>query len=130
MLKDKDATPTLAVKDIARARKFYEEVVGLTPLPASEPDVVPFKSGSGSLLVYRSDFAGTNRATAATWMVDDELDDTVRTLKSRGVTFEHYDMPGVTRQGDVHLTGKSKAAWSRTPTATSSRWSAGKTVGA
>ncbi len=115
MLKDKDATPTIAVKDIERARKFYQDVVGLTPLPADEEGVVPFKSGSSSILVYKSEFAGTNRATAATWMVDDELDDTVKTLKSKGVTFEHYDMPGVTRQGDVHLTGKSKAAWFKDP---------------
>ena len=115
MLKDKDATPTIAVKDIERARKFYQDVVGLTPLPADEEDVVPFKSGSSSILVYKSEFAGTNRATAATWMVDDELDDTVKALKSKGVTFEHYDMPGVTRQGDVHLTGKSKAAWFKDP---------------
>jgi len=115
MLKDKDATATIAVKDIERARQFYQDVVGLTPLPASEADVVPFKSGASSILVYKSDFAGTNRATAATWIVDDELDATVKSLKSKGVTFEHYDMPGVTRQGDVHLTGKSKAAWFRDP---------------
>jgi catechol-2,3-dioxygenase len=115
MLKDRDATVTLAVKDIERARKFYEDVVGLTPLPSSEPGVIPFRSGSGSILVYRSDFAGTNRATAATWTIDDELDDTVNALKSRGVTFEHYDMPGVTRHGDIHLTGKSKAAWFKDP---------------
>ena len=115
MLKDKDATATIAVKDIERARKFYQDVVGLTPLPAGEPGAVPFKSGASSILVYESDFAGTNRATAATWMVDDELDATVKTLKSKGVTFEHYDMPGVTRQGDVHLTGKSKAAWFKDP---------------
>ncbi len=115
MLKDKDATPTIAVKDIERARQFYQDVVGLTPLPATEEGVVPFKSGSSSILVYKSEFAGTNRATAATWMVDDELDDTVKTLKSKGVTFEHYDMPGVTRRGDVHLTGNSKAAWFKDP---------------
>ena len=76
---------------------------------------MPFKTGSSSILIYESDFAGTNRATAATWMLDDDLDDTVKTLKSKGVTFEHYDMPGVTRKGDVHLTGKSKAAWFKDP---------------
>jgi catechol 2,3-dioxygenase-like lactoylglutathione lyase family enzyme len=115
MLHDKDVTATIAVKDIERARHFYEDVVGLTPLPASEPGVVPFKSGASSVLVYQSDFAGTNKATAATWMLDDELEDTVRTLKGKGVSFEHYDMPGVTRQGDVHVTGKSRAAWFKDP---------------
>ena len=115
MLKDKDVTATIAVKDIGRAQKFYQDVVGLTPLPAEEPGVMPFKTGSSSILIYESDFAGTNRATAATWMLDDDLDDTVKTLKSKGVKFEHYDMPGVTRQGDVHLTGQSKAAWFKDP---------------
>ena len=115
MLNDKDVTATIAVKDIERARHFYQDVVGLTPLPAAEPGVVPFRTGTSSMLVYQSAFAGTNRATAATWMVDDELDDTIRTLKAKGVTFEHYDMPGVTRQGDVHLTGKSRAAWFKDP---------------
>jgi len=115
MLKDRDVTATLAVKDIDRAQKFYRDVVGLTPLAAAEPGVMPFKTGSGSILIYESDFAGTNRATAATWMLDDDLDDTVKSLRSKGVTFEHYDMPGVTRQGDIHLTGKSKAAWFKDP---------------
>ena len=58
MLKDKDVSATIAVKDIDKARHFYQDVVGLTPLPATEPDVVPFKTGSGSILVYKSDFAG------------------------------------------------------------------------
>ena len=115
MLNDKDVSATIAVKDIERARHFYHDVVGLTPLPAAEPGVVPFRSGASSVLVYQSDFAGTNQATAATWMLDDELEDTVRALKSKGVTFEHYDMPGVTRQGDLHVTGKSRAAWFKDP---------------
>jgi catechol-2,3-dioxygenase len=115
MLKDKDVTATLAVKDIDKARRFYQDVVGLTPLPATEPDVLPFKTGGSSILVYKSEFAGTNRATAATWELDDELDDTVKSLKAKGVTFEHYDMPGVTRKGDIHLTGQSKAAWFKDP---------------
>ena len=57
----------------------------------------------------------TNQATAATWEVDDELEGVVESLKSKGVTFEHYDMPGVTRDGDVHVTGKSRAAWFKDP---------------
>lgn len=116
MLKDKDATATIAVKDIERAQKFYRDVVGLTPLPASEPGTVPFKSGKSEILVYESSFAGTNKATSATWMVDDELDATVKTLKDRGVTFEHYDdLPGTTRTGDVHVAGNSKVAWFKDP---------------
>lgn len=116
MLKDKDATATIAVKDIERARTFYRDVVGLTPMPESEPGALPFKSGNTEILVYQSDFAGTNRATSATWMVDDELEATVRTLREKGVAFEHYDdLPGTTRSGDVHVAGNSKAAWFKDP---------------
>jgi catechol-2,3-dioxygenase len=115
MLKDSDATATIAVKDIDVARKFYESVVGLTPLPATEPGVAPFKTGSTSILVYESQYAGTNRATAATWMIDDDLEGVVQALKAKGVTFEHYDFPGVKREGDLHGTGTSRAAWFKDP---------------
>jgi hypothetical protein len=59
-------------------------------------------------------FAGTNHATALTWTVDD-VDDVVRTLKSKGVTFEHYDLPDTRRQGDVHVSGDLKVAWFKDP---------------
>jgi catechol-2,3-dioxygenase len=115
MLKDANATATIAVKDIDAAKKFYETVVGLTPLPATEPGVISFKTGTSSILVYQSQFAGTNRATAATWMVDGDLEGVVKALKAKGVTFEHYDFPGMKREGDIHVTGNSRAAWFKDP---------------
>ena len=115
MLKDSNATATIAVKDIEAAKRFYESVVGLTPLSETEPGVVPFKTGTTSILVYESQFAGTNRATAATWMVDDDLEGVVQALKAKGVTFEHYDFPGMKREGDLHVAGKSRAAWFKDP---------------
>ena len=115
MLKDCTATATIAVKDIEAAKRFYESVLGLTPLPATEPGVAPFRTGATSILVYESQFAGTNRATAATWMVEDDLEGVVQALKAKGVTFEHYDFPGMTREGDLHVAGKSRAAWFKDP---------------
>ena len=47
--------------------------------------------------------AGTNQATAVTWVVGDDMEGVVRALKVKGVTFEHYDMPGMTQEGDVHI---------------------------
>ena len=114
MLGDKDAFATIAVKDVNVAKKFYEETLGLTPQPVPEQGVLSYKSGHSSVLVYKSQYAGTNRATAATWTVD-RIDDLVQKLKAKGVAFEHYDLPGVTREGDVHLTGRSKAAWFKDP---------------
>jgi catechol 2,3-dioxygenase-like lactoylglutathione lyase family enzyme len=115
MLNDKAALATLPVKDMEVARKFYETTVGLTPVQSDEEGVVGYKSGDSTVLVYESQFAGTNKATAATWVVGDELDDVVRTLKSKGVKFEHYDLPDTTREGDVHVSGKTKVAWFRDP---------------
>lgn len=114
MLGDSNAVATIAVRDLQKAKQFYEGKLGLAPAPSEEQSVQNYKSGKSSLLVYVSDFAGTNKATAATWIVDD-VEGIVRTLKAKGVSFEHYDLPGVTRKGDVHLAGKLKNAWVKDP---------------
>jgi len=113
MLSDKEAVATVAVKNLESARKFYEQTLGLTKV-MENTEVLAFKSGSSTLFVYRSQFAGTNKATAVTW-VTDEVEDVVKTLKSRGVSFEHYDLPNMTRQGDFHVAGTMKAAWFKDP---------------
>ena len=114
MLGNNDAIATCAVRDIEKAKKFYEGKLGLTPLPTQEDGVLSYQSGKSSLLVYQSQYAGTNKATAATWAVDD-LEATVQTLKSKGIRFEHYDLPGTTRNGDIHGSGRTKAAWFKDP---------------
>lgn len=114
MLGNRDAIATIAVRNVEAAKKFYEETLGLQPLPAQETGVLSYKSGEASVLVYQSQFAGTNKATAVTWEVDD-LEGTVQDLKAKGIRFEHYDLPGTTRKGDVHGSGKTKAAWFKDP---------------
>ena len=115
MLADKDVIATVAVKDLAVARKFYEGTLGLAVTNAEGSEALTFKSGGASLIVYRSEFAGTNKATALNWMLDDALETVVAALKQKGVTFEHYDFPGVTRTGDVHVMGGFKSAWFKDP---------------
>ena len=114
MLGDNDAVATVAVRDLDKAKKFYGETLALKPLPSDEKEVLNFKVGHGTLLVYRSQFAGTNKATSVTWPVDD-VEAIAKTLKGKGVAFEHYDMPGMTLKGDVHVAGKMKAAWFKDP---------------
>jgi catechol 2,3-dioxygenase-like lactoylglutathione lyase family enzyme len=113
MLSDKDAVATVAVKNLESAKRFYENTLGLTKEMEND-EVVAYRTGRSKLFVYRSQFAGTNKATGVTWVVD-EIDDLVRTLKDRGVTFEHYDLPNMTRQGDLHVAGTMKAAWFKDP---------------
>jgi len=114
MLADNEAVATVAVKDLKAAKKFYGDTLGLKLTPVPEPEVLNYKSGNSTVLVYKSQFAGSNKATAVTWIVDD-VDGTVRDLKAKGISFEHYDFPGMTRKGDVHIAGKSKAAWFKDP---------------
>lgn len=115
MLNSKDALATIAVTSVDAARRFYGDVLGLTIEEQEEKGVFGLKSGSTAILVYESQFAGTNKATAATWIVGRDLDAIVDTLKSRGVTFEHYDFPGTARKGDIHEAGKVRVAWLKDP---------------
>jgi catechol 2,3-dioxygenase-like lactoylglutathione lyase family enzyme len=114
MLNNTPVMATIGVKDLKTARGFYEGTLGLEPDPVDEPGVLAYKSGPASLLVYESRYAGTNKATAATWEVGD-IEREVRELKNRGVNFERYDLPGMTHQGDLHVSGETKAAWFKDP---------------
>lgn len=115
MLNRTNAMATIAVKDLARARAFYEGQLGLEPAEPPEAHMVTLRSGESLLTVYESAYAGTNQATAATWDVGEGLEQLVTELKQRGVQFEHYDLPGVVREGDIHRLGGRGAAWCKDP---------------
>ncbi|RWM21299.1 MAG: VOC family protein [Mesorhizobium sp.] len=115
MLANCNATANLAVKDLAKAKSFYEGVLGLTEVHNEGGELIVYKCGDTSINVYRSNFAGTNKATAVTWMVGDEIDTVVKALKSKGVVFEHYEMPGLKVEGDIHVGYGMKVAWFKDP---------------
>lgn len=115
MLNDKNAVANLAVKDLRRAREFYADTLGLKQINTGDTEVLIFKSGDSTLNVYRSDYAGTNKATAVTWAVGDELESIVGALKQKGVQFEHYDMPDLKQDGDIYSNGTMKVAWFKDP---------------
>jgi catechol 2,3-dioxygenase-like lactoylglutathione lyase family enzyme len=110
----KDVAANVAVKDVKTAVRFYEDVLGLEKLDAEGEEMVVLKSGDSTLNVYRSDYAGTNKATALTWEVDD-VGKTVDALKAKGVRFEHYDELGMKRDGDIYDGGEYKIAWFKDP---------------
>jgi catechol 2,3-dioxygenase-like lactoylglutathione lyase family enzyme len=115
MLADKTVMATIPVKDLAAARKFYEGTLKFKKLEEEGEEAITFQSGDAEIVVYRSEFAGTNRATAATWFVGDEIEDIVKELKAKGVPFEHYNMPGMKQEGDLHVADGMKAAWFKDP---------------
>jgi catechol 2,3-dioxygenase-like lactoylglutathione lyase family enzyme len=114
MLGDSEVMATVAVKNLSAGRKFYEGKLGFKAVHTEGDQAVTYQSGKSQLLVYQSQFAGTNKATAATWMVKD-VEGLVNELKAKGVSFEHYDFPGMTRRGDVHIAGARKNAWFKDP---------------
>ena len=105
----------IPARDVPRARKFYEEKVGLKPGPVQIDGGIAYQFGdhTGAFLYDAGDSAGTNKASQAFWKVDD-LEREVAELKARGVRFEHYEgdeIGGMTMKGDIAEGGGTKAAW-------------------
>ena len=117
MLSNSPVYATIGVKDMQKAKDFYENTLGLKQAEGGPEDSGGVLYGSGGntrIFVYESAFGGTNQATSATWIVDD-VDKEVSDLKGKGVTFEHYDFPGGELEGDIHVIGSLRSAWFKDP---------------
>jgi predicted enzyme related to lactoylglutathione lyase len=100
----------LPAKDVARARAFYEQKLGFRPKEENAGGVVyEFAEHTGCFL-YPTPNAGTSRASQAFWMVHD-IEREVAELKSAGVKFEHYDLPGMKFHDGIAVGEGGKAAW-------------------
>ena len=115
MLKDHDSSAILAVADLARARTFYGDTLGLELADeGSEEEVLVYRTGATRLVVYRSEYAGTNRANAVVWGVGADLPAIVAALEAKGVEFEHYPAIG-RREGNIHVAGGAQLVWLKDP---------------
>ena len=116
MLGDHEPMPTLAVKDLDRARTFYEGVLGFTSQREAIEGVL-YSAGSSAFLVYPSSYAGTNKATAMSFQVPpDRFDDEIAALRSKGVSFQTFDAPGLTwDDGVATMGGDVRSAWFEDP---------------
>jgi catechol 2,3-dioxygenase-like lactoylglutathione lyase family enzyme len=112
-LADGQVVAMVAVKGISKGKAFYGDQLGLKQVDEN-PGGVAYESGGGTLFVYQSDTAGTGQSTAANWNVTDIIA-VVKELQGKGISFEKYNMPGVTMEGDVHVMGDMKAAWFKDP---------------
>jgi catechol 2,3-dioxygenase-like lactoylglutathione lyase family enzyme len=102
--------------DLARARAFYGEKLGLVEanLATPGPQVVYRCGGSTLLEVYERPAAGDAQHTLASWQVSD-LKAAVDQLRDRGVRFEQYDLPEVKTEDGISATGDLREAWFRDP---------------
>ena len=99
----------IPVSDVARARKFYEETVGLVPKQEYAGGVI-YDCGGTEVFMYPTSNAGTSKASQAFWEVRN-VEAEVAELKARGVKFEDYDLPGVTLKNSIATGGGAKTAW-------------------
>ena len=99
----------IPVKEVARARAFYEEKLGLTPKSETAGGVVYEFAGGTACFLYPTPNAGTSQASQAFWQVQN-IDQLVTKLKALGVVFEKYDMPDMDAN-NISTTGGAKAAW-------------------
>ena len=100
----------IPAKDLARARQFYEQKVGLTPKEETAGGVVYEFAGNTACFLYPTPNAGTSRASQAFWDVED-LEREMAELKSRGVKFEEYDVPNTKTENGIATGGGARAAW-------------------
>ena len=110
MLTKAPIVPYIPATDVSRARRFYEQKVGLVAREEVAGGVVYECAGGSWIFLYQSQGAGTSRASQAFWQVQD-VEAEVRELQSRGVTFEEYDSPGMKTVNGIANMGDAKGAW-------------------
>jgi len=110
MLQGQPMYAYIPAKDVARARQFYEQKVGLKPAREIAGGVVYECANGTGCFLYQTPNGGTSKASQAFWQVDD-VEREVAELKARGVAFEDYDMPGEKSPSGVVTAGGAKAAW-------------------
>jgi predicted enzyme related to lactoylglutathione lyase len=100
----------IPAKDVTRARRFYEEKLGLKATREVAGGVAYEFADHTACFLYPTPNAGTSRASQAYWQVDD-VEREVAELQAKGVKFEEYDTPHMKTKNGVASFGDSKAAW-------------------
>jgi len=109
MLRTAPICAYIPVSNVSRARKFYEEMVGLQPKEEYAGGVI-YECGGTEVFMYPTTNAGTSKASQAFWRVAD-VEAEVSELKGRGVKFEEYDMPGIKMKNSIATGGGARTAW-------------------
>ncbi|AWB95018.1 glyoxalase [Agromyces badenianii] len=103
------AMAVLPATDLARARAYWHDVLGHTPVHSDEAGDV-FDFGGAGVLIYQTKYAGTAKNTALT-LITDNLERDMTALRTNGVTFHDYDMPGLKTVDGVADLGSERGAW-------------------
>jgi predicted enzyme related to lactoylglutathione lyase len=112
MLSHSAVEANIPAADLDRARQYYSDRLGLTPVAEYGGEALRYQTDSGTFFnVYKTQFAGQAGHTIAQWHVDD-VEKEVHDLQAKGVIFEVYDMPGVEWKDEIAtVPGFGRAAW-------------------
>lgn len=110
MLNGATVTTMLPTVDLARARDFYENKLGLEPLGAQPDGKFLYRCGGTILALFPRGMPTKADHTAVSFEVPDILAE-IRALEGRGVIFNDYDLPGLKTVEHVCVLGAEKAAW-------------------
>ena len=110
MLANSPVTTMLPVKDLNRARAFYEGKLGLKPVGLKPDGKFTYDCGGATLALFPKEGGTKADHTAVSFRVPD-IAASIAELESAGVAFEDYDFPGLKTVGHVCVLGAEKAAW-------------------
>jgi catechol 2,3-dioxygenase-like lactoylglutathione lyase family enzyme len=113
-LTQSQVTCMLPVKDLARARRFYEQQLGLEPLGAKPDGKFVYRCGATEVALFPKPEGTKAQHTALSFQVAD-IGRAIAELKDRGVRFADYDLPGFKTVEHVCVLGSEKAAWFEDP---------------
>ncbi|MCO6389601.1 VOC family protein [Aliihoeflea aestuarii] len=114
-LQNKVSSAIVAASDMERARRFYSDTLGLELEDEGTEGVLVYKTGATYLVVYPSEFAGTNKANAVVWDCGSDVDAIAADLRAKGVEFERYEMDGTSYKDGVHDANGFKMVWFKDP---------------
>ncbi len=114
MLGDVRFGANIPVRSVAAARRFYEDILGVTPIRIQEREII-YRAGDTLFGTYETEAAGKAGHTLGTFSGVDDIEAIVAELRSMGVVFEEYDMPGITTVHGIANFGPEKVAWFRDP---------------
>lgn len=109
MLSKLEIHAALPVQDLARAKQFYADILGLTPISETSAGV-DYQCKDSWFSIYPSQGKSTGEFTQAGWRTDD-IEAEVADLKSRGVVFEEYDLPNFKTVNSIVTFGSIRAAY-------------------
>ena len=112
MLTNSMVAPNLPAVDLKRARKFYEEKLGLKVVMEDPSPGIMLQAGQGTMMYVYQRAATKADHTVASFKVDN-IEAEMRELKGKGVKFEDYDLPkmGIKTVNGIATMGNMKFSW-------------------